>query len=255
MMRSVKIGYSTLVYAFLYVPIFVLIAYSFNASKFGTTWQGFTLKWYESLINNSSLMTAAGNSVLVATLSATFATIIGSLAAVAFYRYTFKGKKVIMSLVYILMMAPDIVMGISLLLLFVTIHMEPGFITLLLSHITFNIPFVAVTVMSRMKGFDKNLFDAAGDLGATEFQTVRHVLFPMMLPAVVAGWLLAFTLSMDDVIISFFVTGPDFEILPLRIYSMVRLGVKPEVNALCTVMFTLSLVIVMISQILNRERK
>jgi len=255
MMRTLKIGYSSLVYAFLYVPIFVLIVYSFNASKFGTTWQGFTFKWYQSLLENSSLMTAAGNSVLVATLSATCATIIGSLAAVSFYRYTFKGKKVVMSLVYILMMAPDIVMGISLLILFVTIHMEPGFITLLLSHITFNIPFVAVTVMSRMKGFDKNLFDAAGDLGATEFQTVRHVLFPMMLPAVVAGWLLAFTLSMDDVIISFFVTGPDFEILPLRIYSMVRLGVKPEVNALCTIMFTLSLVIVMISQILNRERK
>jgi len=255
MMRFVKISYNTLIYAFLYLPILVLIAYSFNASKFGTTWQGFTLEWYENLLYNSSLMTAAGNSLIVATLSATIATIMGSLAAVMFYRYSFKGKKMLMSLVYILIMVPDIVMGISLLILFVAVQLEPGFLTLLLSHITFNLPFVAVTVMSRMKGFDKNLFDAAGDLGATEFQTVRHVLLPMMLPAVVAGWLLAFTLSMDDVIISFFVTGPDFEILPLRIYSMVRLGVKPEVNALCTVMFTLSLVIVMISQLLNREKK
>ncbi|MGE4319454.1 MAG: spermidine/putrescine ABC transporter permease PotC [Deferribacterales bacterium] len=254
-MKALKISYSSLVYSFLYLPIIVLIIYSFNASKFGTSWKGFTFKWYESLMNNSSLMSAAGNSLLVAVTAATFATIIGSVAAVAFYRYGFKGKKMLLGLVYVLIMAPDIVMGISLLIMFVTIHMNIGFTTLLLSHITFNIPFVIVTVLSRMKGFDKNLFDAAGDLGATEFQTVRYVLLPMMFPAVIAGWLLSFTLSMDDVLISFFVTGPDFDILPLRIYSMVRLGVKPEVNALCTVMFALSLIIVMASQILNKEKK
>lgn len=254
-MRSLKISYSSLVYLFLYLPIVVLIIYSFNASKFGTTWQGFTLKWYESLWNNSSLMTAAGNSLLIASVSATISTVIGSLASVAFFRYKFLGRKFLMSLVYVLIMAPDIVMGISLLILFVVLRMETGFLTLLLSHITFCIPFVIVTVISRMKGFDKNLFDAAGDLGATESQTIFQVLLPMMLPAIVAGWLLGFTLSMDDVIISFFVTGPDFEILPLRIYSMVRLGVKPEVNALCTVMFALSLLIVLASQILNKERK
>ena len=254
-MRSIKIGYSSLVYVFLYLPITVLIIYSFNASKFGTSWKGFTLDWYSSLLENSSLMTAAGNSVMVAVLAATCATVIGSMASVAFYRYGFRGKKMLLGLVYVLIMAPDIVMGISLLILFVTLQMETGFLTLLLSHITFNIPFVIVTVLSRMKGFDKNLFDAADDLGATEFQTVRYVLLPMMLPAIAAGWLLSFTLSMDDVLISFFVTGPDFEILPLRIYSMVRLGVKPEVNALCTVMFALSLIIVMISQILAKEKK
>ncbi len=254
-MKALKISYSSLVYSFLYLPIIVLIIYSFNASKFGTSWKGFTFKWYESLMNNSSLMSAAGNSLLVAVTAATLATIIGSVAAVAFYRYGFRGKKMLLGLVYVLIMAPDIVMGISLLIMFVTIHMNIGFTTLLLSHITFNIPFVIVTVLSRMKGFDKNLFDAAGDLGATEFQTVRHVLLPMMFPAVIAGWLLSFTLSMDDVLISFFVTGPDFDILPLRIYSMVRLGVKPEVNALCTVMFALSLIIVMASQILNKEKK
>lgn len=254
-MKKIKITYASLIYLFLYFPIVVLIVYSFNASRFGTSWQGFTLDWYTSLLDNSDLIDAAVNSVMVATLAATFATIIGTLAAIAFYRYSFLGKKMLIGLLYIIMMVPDIVMGTSLLILFVMIKLDPGFVTLLLAHITFCIPFVAVTVMSRIKGFDKNLFDAAGDLGATEFQTVWHVLLPMMLPAIVAGWLLGFTLSLDDVIISFFVTGPEFDILPLRIYSMVRLGVKPEVNALCTVMFTLSLIIVMFSQILNKERK
>lgn len=254
-MKKIKITYASLIYLFLYFPIVVLIVYSFNASRFGTSWQGFTLDWYTSLLDNSDLIDAAVNSVMVATLAATFATIIGTLAAIAFYRYSFLGKKMLIGLLYIIMMVPDIVMGTSLLILFVMIKLDPGFVTLLLAHITFCIPFVAVTVMSRIKGFDKNFFDAAGDLGATEFQTVWHVLLPMMLPAIVAGWLLGFTLSLDDVIISFFVTGPEFDILPLRIYSMVRLGVKPEVNALCTVMFTLSLIIVMFSQILNKERK
>lgn len=245
----------SVVYLFLYIPIAVLIIWSFNESKYGVKWKGLSFRWYESLVNNSSLMTAAGNSLIVAVLSATAAALIGTLAAIAIYRYSFRGRTMLMGLVYIVMMAPDIVMGISLLVLFMFLHMETGFVTLLLSHITFNIPFVLITVLSRMKGFDKNILNAANDLGANEYQTLRHVLIPMMMPAIAAGWLLGFTLSMDDVMISFFVTGPTFEILPLRIYSMVRLGVKPEVNALCTVMFTLSLIIVMLSQIMNRERK
>jgi len=254
-MKYLKIGYSSLVYFFLYSPLFVLIAWSFNESKYGTTWKGFSFKWYEGLIENSTLMTAAWNTLIVATLSATFATIIGTMAAFALYRYNFKWKRSLMSLIYIVMMSPDIVMGISLLVLFMFLHFETGFLTLLLSHITFSIPFVIITVLSRLKGFDSNILNAASDLGATEFQAVRHVLVPMMMPAVLAGWLLGFTLSMDDVIISFFVTGPTFEILPLRIYSMVRLGVKPEVNALCAVMFTVSLIIVLITQIIAKERK
>lgn len=255
MMKLIKRGYMSAVYFFLYFPIAVLIIWSFNESKYGVHWKGLSLRWYESMINNTSLMTAAWNSLVVAVLSATFAALIGTLAAIAIYRYSFRGKNLLMTLVYIVMMAPDIVMGISLLVLFMFLHMDTGFTTLLLSHITFNIPFVIITVLSRMKGFDGNILNAASDLGANEYQTLRYVLIPMMMPAIAAGWLLGFTLSMDDVMISFFVTGPTFEILPLRIYSMVRLGVKPEVNALCTVMFTLSLIIVMISQILNRERK
>lgn len=254
-MRAVKSLYMSAVYLFLYIPIAVLILWSFNESKYGTKWKGVSLVWYESLLNNSSLMTAAGNSLLVALLSATAAAIIGTLAAVAVYRYSFRGRKFLTGMIYIVMMAPDIVMGISLLVLFMFMHLNIGFTTLLLSHITFNIPFVFITVYSRLNGFDKNILNAANDLGASEFQAVRHVLIPMMMPAIFAGWLLGFTLSMDDVMISFFVTGPTFEILPLRIYSMVKLGVKPEVNALCTVMFTLSLIIVMISQILIREKK
>jgi len=254
-MKYLKSLYVSSVYLFLYIPIAVLIIWSFNESKYGVKWKGLSLRWYDSLIHNSSLMTAAGNSLIVAVLSATIAALIGTVAAIAIYRYSFKGRSLLMGLVYVVMMAPDIVMGISLLVLFMFLHMETGFLTLLLSHITFNIPFVLITVLSRMKGFDSNILNASSDLGATEFQTLRYVLIPMMMPAIAAGWLLGFTLSMDDVMISFFVTGPTFEILPLRIYSMVRLGVKPEVNALCTVMFSLSLIIVMLSQIMNRERK
>jgi len=152
-------------------------------------------------------------------------------------------------------MSPDIVMGISLLILFVALQLPLGFWTLLLAHITFCVPFVVVTVLSRVSGFDKHLIEAARDLGASEFQTFRQVMLPLLVPAVAAGWLLSFTLSLDDVIISFFVTGATYEILPLKIYSMVRLGVKPEINALCTIIFGLTLVLVMIAQWLLKEKK
>ena len=248
-------AYLALVYAFLYLPIAVLIVYSFNDARYSLSWQGFTWGWYESLSQNDDLIDVALNSVIVALLSATLATIISTLGAVALYRYRFSGRNVLNGLIFVLIMSPEIVMGISLLLLFVTMGLELGFTTVLLSHTTFSIPFVVVTVMSRLSGFDKFLIEAAQDLGATEFQTFRKVILPLLIPAVVAGWLLSFTLSMDDVIISFFVTGPDFEVLPLKVYSMVRLGVKPEINALSTVMFALTLVIVLIAQSLLKERK
>ncbi|WP_155827631.1 spermidine/putrescine ABC transporter permease PotC [Limisalsivibrio acetivorans] len=243
------------VYAFLYIPIVILIVYSFNQSKYSLEWKGFTLKWYESLAGNSMLIDAALNSVLIGVLSATSATILGTLGAVVLYRYRFRGKKSLYSMIYIVIMSPDIVMGISLLVLFVVVHIELGFTSLLMSHITFNLPFVIVTVFSRLSGFDNAVIEAAKDLGAGEFTVFRKIILPMTLPAVVSGWLLSFTLSMDDVIISFFVTGPSFEILPLRIYSMVRLGVKPEVNALCAIIFMVSLLMVIASQILIKERR
>ncbi len=248
MNRISRLAYLMAVYLFLYAPIFVLVAYSFNDSSYSMLWQGFTLRWYHSLIENIDLQVVAFHSLLVGVLAATGATSIGTLAAVSLYRYSFFGKKLLHVLIFILIISPDIVIGISLLILFSTLKISLGFWSLLLSHITFCIPFVTVTVYSRLAGQDKNLFEAAKDLGATEGTIFRRILIPLLWPAIIAGWLLSFTLSLDDVIISFFVTGPEFDILPLKIFSMVRVGVKPEVNALCSVLFGLTLALVLAYQ-------
>lgn len=254
MTRLFKTSFMTLVYLFLYIPIVILIVNSFNESKFGMNWQGFTFKWYEQLVNNDSLVQAAGNSLTIAVFSATAAAIIGSLTAVALYRYRFRGKKFVNGMLFVVMMSPDIVMAISLLALFILLGAHLGFVTLLLSHITFCLPFVVVTVYSRLNGFDVRMLEAAKDLGANEWVILSKVILPLAAPAVAAGWLLSFTLSLDDVIVSSFVTGPTYEILPLKIYSMVKVGVSPEVNALATLMLIVSLVLVICSQLLARDR-
>ncbi|EMI4393100.1 spermidine/putrescine ABC transporter permease PotC [Vibrio parahaemolyticus] len=252
--RTVRFSFMVLVYAFLYLPIIVLIVNSFNANKFGMKWGGFTTKWYETLVNNDSLMQAAWHSLNVAVFSATAATIIGSLTAVALFRYSFKGKGAVNGMLFVVMMSPDIVMAISLLALFLVLGAQLGFFTLLIAHITFCLPFVVVTVYSRLNGFDVKMLEAAKDLGASEWVILKQIILPLAKPAVAAGWLLSFTLSLDDVIISSFVTGPTYEILPLKIYSMVKVGISPEVNALATVMLIVSLVLVVISQLLAREK-
>jgi spermidine/putrescine transport system permease protein len=252
--RSFKFGFMSLVYAFLYTPILILIVNSFNASKFGMKWGGFTVKWYEQLLNNDSLMQAAWHSITIAVFSATAAAIIGSLTAVALFRYQFRGKKFVNGMLFVVMMSPDIVMAISLLALFLLMGAQLGFLTLLLSHITFCLPFVVVTVYSRLKGFDVKMLEAARDLGASEWVILKQIILPLAKPAVAAGWLLSFTLSLDDVIVSSFVTGPSYEILPLKIYSMVKVGISPEVNALATIMLIVSLFLVVSSQLLARDK-
>ena len=247
--------YASFIYILLYLPITVLIVYSFNNSKYSIEWKGFTTIWYENLISFDSLLEAAWHSVSVAFVSAFIATILGTLGALALFRYDFSGKKLMQSLVYVLIMSPEIVMGISFLMLFVFISLPLGFTTLLIAHVTFCLPFVIVTVMARLNGFDKNIIEAAKDLGASEFVTFINIILPNIIPAIVAGFLLSLTLSFDDVIISFFVTGPDYEILPLKIYSMVKLGVKPEINALCTIMFVFTLLMVLFTQYLIKEKK
>ncbi|WP_025739770.1 spermidine/putrescine ABC transporter permease PotC [Salinivibrio socompensis] len=254
MNRFVKGSFLSLVYAFLYIPILILIVNSFNASKFGMSWKGFTWQWYEQLVNNNSLMQAAGNSLTIAIFSASAAAIIGSLTAVALFRYRFRGKQFVNGMLFVVMMSPDIVMAISLLALFILMGAQLGFLTLLLSHITFCLPFVVVTVYSRLNGFDVKMLEAARDLGASEWVILTKIILPLAAPAVAAGWLLSFTLSLDDVIVSSFVTGPSYEILPLKIYSMVKVGVSPEVNALATIMLVVSLVLVMCSQWLAKDR-
>lgn len=245
--------YLSLILFFIYVPIAVLVVNSFNASKYGNSWRGFTLQWYEKLWDNQGLMTAAGHSLTIAIVAATIATIIGTLAAVALHRYQFRGKAVLSSMVFVSMLTPDIVMAISLLIVFIAVGIELGFISLLLAHITFCLPFVIVAVYSRLKGFDMKMLEAARDLGATESRVFWKIILPLALPAVASGWLLSFTLSLDDVIVSAFVTGPSYEILPLKVYSMVRVGVSPEVNAISTLLLVVSLALVIISQLLLRE--
>jgi spermidine/putrescine transport system permease protein len=252
--KLVTTSFMSLVYLFLYLPILVLIVNSFNSNKFGIKWGGLTTKWYSALVNNDSLMQAAWHSLNIALFSATAATLLGSLTAVALYRYQFKGKKMVNGLLFVVMMSPDIVMAISLLALFLVIGAQLGFLTLLIAHITFCLPFVVVTVYSRLKGFDVRMLEAARDLGAGEWTILSQIILPLAKPAVAAGWLLSFTLSLDDVIVSSFVTGPSYEILPLKIYSMVKVGISPEVNALATIMLLVSLALVISSQLIARDK-
>lgn len=255
MTRTFRFGFLGLILFFIYLPIGVLVFNSFNSSRYGTNWQGFTLKWYERLFANESLMTAATNSLTIAVVAATVATIIGTLAAVALYRYQFRGKAALSSMVFVSMLTPDIVMAISLLIIFILVGIELGFISLLLAHITFCLPFVIIAVFSRLRGFDVKMLEAARDLGATESQIFWKIILPLATPAVASGWLLSFTLSLDDVIVSAFVTGPGYEILPLKVYSMVRVGVSPEVNAISTLLLVVSLALVILSQLLLREER
>ncbi|OXL24268.1 spermidine/putrescine ABC transporter permease PotC [Psychrobacter sp. DAB_AL32B] len=247
-------GYLGLIYAMLYLPILVLVVMSFNKSKVGYNWGGFSLKWYESLFNNQAMLDAFWHSIVLGLVAATVSTIIGTLTALALHRYNFRGKSLLNGLLFVLMMSPEIVLAISLLALFLLIGLQLGFVSLLLAHITFCLPFVVITVFARLSSLDERLMEAARDLGASESTMVRTVLIPVIFPAVMAGWLLAFTLSLDDVVVSTFVTGPSYEILPLRIYSMVRVGLKPEVNAIGTILLVASLILVVISQLLLRRR-
>lgn len=240
--------YLALVYGFLYLPMAVLVAYSFNPSKYATHWEGWTLDWYRNLALDEGLKQAALHSLAIAGLAASLGTVVGTLGAVGLYRYRFRGRALAQGLLLVGMMSPDIVVGVSLLVLFIALRVELGFWTLLLAHTGFCLPFVVVTVLSRLQGFDRGLIEVAQDLGAGEAAALARVVVPLCLPAIAAGWLLSFTLSLDDVVVSFFVTGPEFEVLPLRIYSMVRLGVKPEVNALASLLFALSLLLVSLSQ-------
>ncbi len=255
MRRILKFAYASVVYTFLYLPLLVMAVYSFNASKFSLSWQGFTTAWYARLWDNTSLMDAAIRSLTVAALSATLASIIGTLAAFILYQYIFPGRRTLFAALFVMMMSPDIVIGISLLLFFLAAGLPLGFWTLLMAHVTLSVPFVATTVYSRFKGFEGDVIEAARDLGAGDFQVFRHIVLPLITPAVIAGWLLSFTLSLDDVMISFFTTGPTYEVLPLRIYSMVRLGIKPDVNALCVVMMAITVAAVVVSRQLLKEKK
>lgn len=253
MNRGIKIGYSTLVYSFLYLPLMVVVVYSFNSSPRSQLWRGFTWDWYTTLFHDSAMITVAWHSVVVALLAATCATLLGTLAANALYRYQFKGRKLLTGLAFLLIIAPDIVLAIALLLTFNLLHLHLGFWTLLLAHITFCMPFVTLMVHSKLKTLNPDIFAAAKDLGASDSTIFTKILVPLVMPAIFSGWLISLTLSLDDVLISFFTTGPSFEILPLKIFAMARMGVSPEVNALCSILLLITLCTVLLSQLLFRK--
>ena len=256
MTRWLPRAYLSLVYLALYIPIAVLVVFSFNDGRTGYRWGGFSLRWYEALFSNDAMMQALGNSLWLAVSAATLSTLVGALTALALHRYRFRGKKALKGMLFVVMMSPEIVLAISLLALFLLVGIELGYISLLLAHVTFCLPFVVITVMARLAGFDESLPEAARDLGASDFTMTRTVLLPVIMPALLAGWLLGFTLSLDDVVVSTFVSGPGYEILPLRIYSMVRVGLKPEVNALGTLLLVFSLLMLVLSQwILARSKR
>lgn len=248
------VSYLSAIYAFFYIPIIVLIVYSFNAAQYSLVWHGFSLRWYSELFADTDLWVAVWHSLVLGVVASTVAMWIGLLTAVSLFRYDFRGRQFLSGLIFILILSPDIVMGISLLILFSLINISLGFWSLLLAHITFCIPFVVITVYSRIVSFDEYIFEAAKDLGATDSMIFMRVILPLLWPALLAGWLMSFTLSLDDVIISYFVAGPSFEILPLKIYSLVRLGVKPEINALCAVTFAVTLLLIILSQLVLRKK-
>jgi spermidine/putrescine transport system permease protein len=223
------------VYVFLFLPIFVLVAYSFNSSKLNIIFQQITLQWYISLFHNRELMAALGNTLIIAVSSTFFAGVIGTLGAFGMHKYEFPGKRFLDALLYIPIVIPEIVLGISLLAVFSLMKLKLGLVTIALAHITFSVPFVIITIRARLAGLDTFMEEAALDLGANRVKSFLYVIFPLILPGVISGLLLAFTLSLDDVIVTFFTAGPGSNTLPLKIFAMVKTGVSPEVNALFTI--------------------
>lgn len=232
--------YAWLVYAFLYVPIFILVVLSFNKSRNSALWKGFTLDWYTRLLSNRMLWEAVRNSLLIAAATAVLATLIGTMTALALARNRVRGQGVIEGLLFLPLVLPDIVLGVGALVIFTAMGMQLGLGTILAAHVGTSISYVVLVLRARLADMDQNLEDAARDLGATPWQTLRHVTLPLLAPAILAGVLLSFTLSLDDFILSFFTAGPGATTLPLRIYGMVKTGLTPEINALSTMILLLT---------------
>jgi len=239
--------------AFLYLPIVVLVIYSFNASRLVAVWGGWSTRWYAELLNDRPLLDAASISIRLALTSATLATILGTMAALALVRFgRFRGRLPFAAMVYAPLVMPEVITGLSLLLLFVAVAADRGFWTVAIAHTTMAMCFVTVIVQSRLVDFDMSLEEAAMDLGASPLRTFASVTLPLILPAIAAAWMLAFALSIDDLVIASFTTGPGATTLPIRIYSEVRLGVKPEINAVCTIIITLVAVTVVAASLITK---
>ncbi len=238
--------HSALVLLFLYAPILVLIIFSFNTSRLNVEWEGFTFDWYSELLQDRQILRSLQNSLVVACVSTLVSTVLGTMTAFALARHRFRGKRLLEAVLYIPIILPEIVMGISLLAFFSTVGMRLGLTTISIAHITFSTAFVALVVRARLHGFDRTLERAAADLGAGAWTTFRRITLPLIWPGILAGAVIAFTLSLDDVIITFFTSGPGSTTLSLYVFSMVRLGVSPKVNALSTSILLVTFVLVAI---------
>jgi putrescine transport system permease protein len=239
--------------AFLYLPIVILVIYSFNASRLVTVWGGWSTRWYTEFFNDQAMLDAAWMSFRVGAVSATAATLLGTLAAVALSRGEgFRGRTLFSGMLYAPLVMPEVITGLSLLLLFVALNAERGFWTVTIAHTTLTMCFVATVVQARLSALDRSLEEAAMDLGCDPFRAFVAVTLPLILPAIAAGWMLAFTLSLDDLVIASFTTGPGSATLPIRIYSEVRLGVKPEINAICTLIIGLIAVVIVVASLVSK---
>ena len=253
---------SALGYLFLYAPIIILIIFSFNASKSSAVWRGFTLDWYRSLLEGSDVLFALRNSLIVATISMIFSTIFGTMVALGIERFNFRLRRLLDILLYLPIIIPDITMGIAMAIFFnqvfgllekIGIHATMGFPTIIISHIAFNISFVAVVVRARLAGMDRALEEAAYDSGANEWQTFRRIVLPLIMPGILGGALLAFTLSLDDFVITFFTSWVGSSTLPLFVYGMIKFTVTPAINAISTLMLLASMLLVTIALALQRR--
>lgn len=241
-------------FAFLYLPILLLVIYSFNESKLVTVWAGFSTKWYGELLHNKAMLDAAWVTLRVALFTATFATILGTVAAYVLVRMgKFRGRTVFSGMVYAPLVMPEVITGLSLLLLFIALGIPRGMVTVVLAHTTFAMCYVAVVVSSRLVSFDQSLEEAALDLGCSPLDAFFSVTLPIIAPSVIAGWLLAFTLSLDDLVIASFTSGPGATTLPIKIYSAVRLGVSPEINALSTILISVVAIGVIAASLIQKR--
>ncbi|MEG2174289.1 MAG: ABC transporter permease [Oscillospiraceae bacterium] len=263
-------SYIGVVMAFLYAPIMVLIMFSFNASKSRALWTGFTLDWYRKMFTNEAILSALGNTLIIAVISAVFATVIGTLAAIGINAMGRMTRSLVLNLTYMPIINPEIVTGVSLMLLFVSwqkavdflsahfgwsLSMEFGFVTLILAHITFSIPYVILNVIPKLRQMNKFIYEAALDLGCSPVMAFVKVVIPEIMPGIVSGFLMAFTFSLDDFMISYFVSGPNFQTLPIQIYSMTRKKVSPEINALSTIIFLVVLAALMLSNLADSKKE
>jgi putrescine transport system permease protein len=244
----------TLGFAFLYIPMIILVIFSFNAGKLVTVWSGFSTKWYGELIQNEAFLNAAWVTLKVAVVSSTFATVLGTMAAYVLVRAgRFTGRTLFSGMIYAPLVMPEVITGLSLLLLFIGIGLDRGIVTIVLAHTTFSMCYVSVVVSSRLVTFDQSLEEAALDLGCSPVEAFRLVTLPIIAPAVISGWLLAFTLSLDDLVIASFTSGPSATTLPIKIFSAVRLGVSPEINALSTIMIAIVTVGVISASLVSKR--